>query len=93
MIVAANTFLGDAWRIGVTLIALLVLSLFWYYVVSRITPFPGTKGKEKREGPPPEEKYPMIQKVTVTCDVILFIWIVLEGVVVIPIMLTKYGLH
>jgi hypothetical protein len=31
--------------------------------------------------------------VTVICDVVLFIWIVVEGAIVIPIMLTKYGLH
>ena len=93
MIVSANTFLGDTWRIGVTVIALLILSVFWYLVVSNVTPFPGTKGAEKPAGPPKPPKYPGIQRVTVICDVVLFIWIVVEGAIVIPMMLTKYGLH
>jgi hypothetical protein len=92
MIVTANTFLGDTWRLGVTLLALLFLSVFWYLVVSRITPFPGP-GNTKEGSEPAPTKYPRIQRVTVICDVVLFIWIVVEGAVVIPIMLTKYGLH
>jgi hypothetical protein len=85
------TFLGDTWRLAVTLLALIFLSVFWYVVVSRITPFPGS-GKAKDSEPAPN-KYPKIQRVTVICDVVLFIWIVLEGAVVIPVMLTKYGLN
>jgi uncharacterized membrane protein len=90
MIVNA-TFLGDTWRLGVTLLALLLLSVFWYVVVSRITPFPGP-GKTETSGEPAPNKYPRIQRVTVICDVVLFVWIVVEGAVVIPIMMTKYGL-
>jgi hypothetical protein len=93
MIVSANTVLGDTWRLGVTLLGLLILSVFWYLVVSNVTPFPGTKGGEKRTGPPKPSRYPGIQRVTVICDVVLFSWIVVEGAIVIPIMLTKYGLH
>ena len=92
MIVLANTFLGDTWRLAVTLLALLFLAVFWYFVVSRITPFPGPGRNKEASGPAPN-KYPKIQRVTVICDVVLFIWIVVEGAVVIPIMLTKYGLH
>ena len=92
MIVTA-TFLGDTWRIGVTLLGLLILSVFWYLVVSNITPFPGTQSKAESGGEPPPFKFPKIQRVTVICDVVLFVWIVVEGAVVIPVMLTKYGLH
>ena len=93
MIVLANTVLGDSWRMGVTLLGLLILSVFWYLVVSNITPFPGTKGQPKPDGEPEPVKFPRIQKVSVICDVVLFVWIVVEGAIVIPIMLTKYGLH
>jgi hypothetical protein len=104
MIVGANTILGDTWRMGVTLLALLIISVFWYLVVSNITPFPGTKsGKTEPEGDEERPnrkyprmgpvKYPKIQRATVIADVVLFVWIVVEGAVVIPIMLTKYGLH
>jgi hypothetical protein len=87
-----HTLLGDTWRIGVTLLALLALAVFWYLVVSNITPFPAPKGHVKSDGPPLPNKYPRIQRVTVICDVVLFVWIVVEGAIVIPIMFTKYGL-
>jgi hypothetical protein len=38
-------------------------------------------------------RYPKIQRFAVTSDIILFVWIVVSGAVVIPIMLIKYGLH
>ena len=88
-----DTLLGDTWRIGVTLLGLLILAGFWYLVVSNITPFPGTKGQPQPEGEPTPSKFPRIQRVTVICDVVLFVWIVVEGAVVIPVMMTKYGLH
>jgi hypothetical protein len=92
MIVTA-TFLGDTWRLGLTLVVLLVIGVFWYLLVSNITPFPGTSGGEKRTSPKLPPKYPRIQRVTVICDVVLFVWIVVEGAVVIPFMLVKFGLH
>jgi len=101
MIVAANTILGDTWRLAVTLLALLLLSLFWYVVVRNVTPF-SASASEKSDSEKPASKpwsrampskFPRIQRVTVICDVVLFIWIVVEGAIVIPIMLTKYGLH
>lgn len=106
MIVAANTVLGDTWRIAVTLVALGVIGGFWYLIVSNITPFPSARpapGGDGNGDAPSEpqrkyprlsaSRYPKIQRFSVTCDVVLFIWIVLEGVIVVPIMLIKYGLH
>jgi hypothetical protein len=112
MIVAANTVLGDTWRIGVTLVALGVIGGFWYLIVSNITPFPSARaapgadssddGDLDGDAPSvPQRKYPRltpsrypkIQRFSVRCDIVLFVWIVLEGVIVVPIMLIKYGLH
>ena len=101
MIVAANTVLGDTWRIAVTLLALGVIGVFWYLIVSNITPFPGPRPASSEDGPERKRKYPRlgvsrypkIQRFSVSCDIVLFVWIVLEGVVVVPIMLIKYGLH
>ena len=112
MIVAANTVLGDTWRIGVTLVALLIIGVFWYLIVSNITPFSsgqgrpdgdsadGTEDARRGLGPRPRRypqlspsRYPKVQRFSVRCDIVLFIWIVLEGVIVVPLMLIKYGLH
>jgi hypothetical protein len=100
MTVLANTVLGDTWRMAVTLLALLVIGLFWYLIVSRITPFPGpARQPDDDDAPRPRyprlspSRYPKIQRFSVTADVVLFVWIVLEGVIVVPIMLIKYGLN
>jgi hypothetical protein len=108
MIVAANTVLGDTWRIAVTLLALGVIGGFWYLIVSNITPFPSARpaSAQDDDGDPGADavpaqryprlsasRYPKIQRFSVSCDIVLFIWIVLEGVIVVPIMLIKYGLH
>jgi hypothetical protein len=87
-----HTVLGDLWRTTVTLLALGILGGFWYLVVSNITPFPAA-GKKMEGEPPSPNKYPRIQRVAVAWDVILFIWIVLEGAVLIPYLFIRYGLH
>jgi hypothetical protein len=88
MTLFANTVLGDTWRLAVSLLVLLVLAVLWYFVVSNITPFAGKP--ESSEGKWPFRR---LQRVTVICDVILFVWIVLEGALLIPYMLIRYGLH
>ena len=101
MTILADTVLGDTWRIGVTLLALLIIGAFWYFVVSNITPFSSRPATDESEDAGPKRKYPQlrpsaypkVQKWSVTADVVLFIWIVLEGVVLVPLMLIKYGLH
>jgi hypothetical protein len=97
VIIAANTVLGDTWRIAVTLIALLILAVLWYVIVSNITPFSGSRSdgpQEKKRYPQlSPSRYPKVQRFSVRCDIVLFVWIVLEGVIVVPLMLIKYGLH
>lgn len=104
MTIMANTVLGDTWRIGVTLIALFVIGAFWYFVVSNITPFSGggpRPADDETQPATPQRKYPQlrpsrypkVQRFSVSCDIVLFVWIVLEGVIVVPLMLIKYGLH
>jgi hypothetical protein len=105
MTIVANTVLGDTWRIAVTLLVLLIIGLFWYVVVSNITPFSsaraadGEDGSQKSGPPPPKypkmspSRYPKVQRFSVRADIVLFVWIVLEGVIVVPLMLIKYGLH
>jgi hypothetical protein len=105
MIVAANTVLGDTWRIAVTLIALGAIGVFWYLIVSNITPFPAARPASSDDELGPADaparkyprlspsRYPKIQRFSVNCDIVLFIWIVLEGVIVVPVMLIKYGLN
>jgi hypothetical protein len=91
------TVLGDTWRFGVTLLVLGIVTVFWYFVVSRLTPFPGTTGGDDHGGASKEEeeeeRYPRIRKFTVASDIVLFVWIVLEGAIVIPFMFIKYGMH
>ena len=90
MMVFGNTVLGDTWRMAVTVAVLGLLALIWYFVVSRITPFPGTSGPVDEQE---EQKFPQVQRFTLVADVVLFVWIVLEGAIIIPFMLIKYGLH
>ena len=104
MTIIANTVLGDTWRIAVTLLALLVIAIFWYFVVSNITPFSGGRRTASDQEPDREaparkypqlqaSRYPKVQRFSVTADIVLFVWIVLEGVIVVPLFLFKYGLH
>ena len=106
MTIMANTVLGDSWRIAVTLLALVAIGVFWYFVVSNITPFsgpsrPASNDDAAGEQVAPARKYPKlqpsrfpkVQRFSVTCDIVLFVWIVLEGVIVVPLFLIKYGLH
>ena len=87
------TLLADTLRFAVSIAALAVLTAVWYLVVSRVTPFPGTSGPSDPNRPSEGERYPRLQRFTITADVILFIWVVVEGMIVIPFMLIKYGLH
>ncbi|MHB8690989.1 MAG: hypothetical protein ACYDHH_07050 [Solirubrobacteraceae bacterium] len=104
MTIIANTVLGDTWRIAVTLIVLLVIGVGWSFVVSNITPFSGGSSRPADDDGQPAaprrrypqlrpSRYPKVQRFSVTCDIVLFVWIVLEGVIVVPLMLIKYGLH
>jgi hypothetical protein len=92
MIVTA-TLIADTLRFAVSIAALAALTAVWYVVVTRVTPFPGTSGPRDPDRPPGEERYPRLQRFTIRADVILFIWVVVEGMIVIPFMLIKYGLH
>lgn len=105
MTILADTVLGDTWRFAVTLLALGIIAGFWYFVVSNITPFssgpPPAESDADQPSTAPKRKYPQlspsaypkVQRWSVTADVVLFVWIVLEGVILIPLMLIKYGLH
>jgi hypothetical protein len=88
------SWFDTTWRFGSTLLILAALSVFWFVVCSRITPFPGTKHEPLPEdAPDPPERYPALRRFTVTADLVLFVWIVLEGFFLIPFLFIKYGLH
>lgn len=87
-----STFADDL-PVYIRAVAILgALTAFWYFVVSRITPFPGTRGPVDNSGADVDD-YPRLRRFTLTCDVILFVWIVAEGAFIIPFMLYRYGLH
>lgn len=85
----AGTFVDDLVVYVRAVLILFALTAFWYFVVSRITPFRGSTGRSTE----PAQDYPLLQRFTLTCDVILFAWIVLEGAFIIPFMMLRYGLH
>lgn len=94
--IAALDLWNETWRWGSSILILTALSVFWWFVVTRITPFPGT---ERGPGPFPDddeepvERYPRLRSFTVKADVFLFVYIVLEGFFVIPFLFIKYGMH
>jgi hypothetical protein len=84
--------LGDTWRLIVSVAILVAIAAFWYRIVSRLTPFGGGTMDPALEAAR-EAKYERLRRVTVRLDVMFFIWLVVEGAIVVPWMMIKYGLQ
>jgi hypothetical protein len=85
---------GEIWRIGLTLLALLAILGIWALILPNLTPFAShftpsqVEAEKERAG-----RYRRLHRITVRIDVVLFIWLVVEGALLVPWLFTRYGLR
>jgi hypothetical protein len=81
------------WRIGITVLALIGLAVFWYVVLSNITPFSTTfSDADVKLEIARERRYRNLARTTVALDVLFFVWLVVEGAFLVPWMVARYGI-
>ncbi|HEY1973689.1 MAG TPA: hypothetical protein VGH89_37465 [Pseudonocardia sp.] len=81
------------WRIGITVLALIGLAVFWYVVLSNITPFSTTfSDADVKLEIARERRYRNLARTTVALDVLFFVWLVVEGALLVPWMVARYGI-
>jgi hypothetical protein len=86
---------GDTWRIGLTVIGLLAVLGVWALIIPNLTPFgnrpftpPQVEAEKERSN-----RYRGVQKFSVRIDVVFFVWLVVEGAVLVPWLFGHYGLR
>jgi hypothetical protein len=81
------------WRVGITVAALIGLAVFWYVVLSNITPFSTTFSEsDVKLEIARERRFRTLARTTVALDVLLFVWLVVEGAFLVPWMVARYGI-
>jgi hypothetical protein len=86
---------GDTWRIGLTLVMLLVVLGVWALIIPNLTPFgnrpftPSQVDAEKKRA----NRFRMLHTYSVRIDVVFFVWLVVEGAVLVPWLFGHYGLR
>lgn len=82
-----------SWRVGLTAVALIALAVFWYVVLSNLTPFSTTFSEADVQAEKGRElRFRTLARVTVALDVLFFVWLVVEGALLVPWMVARYGL-
>jgi hypothetical protein len=86
---------GDTWRIGLTLLAMGALVLIWALVLPNIAPFGNhsytpsqVQDEIKRSAP-----YKKLQSWSVKIDIFFFVYLAVEGVILVPYLFIVYGLR
>jgi|GEM_PF-6306915 len=86
---------GDTWRIGLTVVGLLAVLGAWALIIPNLTPFgnrpftPSQVEAEKERS----NRYRGVQKFSVRIDVVFFVWLVVEGALLVPWLFGHYGLR
>lgn len=86
---------GDAWRIGLTLLMLAGVLGVWALIIPNLTPFgnrpftPAQVEAEKERA----HRFRSLHKYSVRIDVIFFVWLVVEGALLVPWLFGHYGLR
>jgi hypothetical protein len=85
---------GDVWRIGLTVIVLLVVLGVWALILPNLQPFvthftPSQVDAEIERA----SRYKLLHRWSVRIDVVFFIWLVVEGAFLVPYLFTHYGLR
>jgi hypothetical protein len=86
---------GDTWRIGLTLLMLMGVLGVWALILPNLTPFgnrpftPSQVDAEKERA----DRFRTLHKYSVRVDVIFFVWLVVEGIVLVPWLFGHYGLR
>jgi hypothetical protein len=86
---------GDTWRIGLTLLGMAALVGVWALILPHLSPFgnrpftPSQVEEEARRSAP----YKKLQNWSVRLDVFFFIYLVVEGAILVPYLFIVYGLR
>ena len=85
---------GDVWRIGLTVIVLLVVLGIWALILPNLQPFvtnftPSQVDAEIERA----SRYAQLHKISVQIDVLFFVWLVVEGAFLVPYLFAHYGLR
>jgi hypothetical protein len=85
---------GETWRVGLTVIGLLALVGFWALISPNLTPFGGTYTPAQIEAEKERaSRYRTLHKYSVRIDIIFFVWLVVEGALLVPYLFIHYGLR
>ena len=85
---------GDVWRIGLTLIALLVILGIWALILPNLQPFVTNFTPSQVEAEIERaSRFKRLHRWTVRIDVVFFVWLVVEGAFLVPYLFTHYGLR
>lgn len=86
---------GETWRIGLTLLMLAGVLGVWALIIPNLTPFgnrpytPSQIEAEKERS----SRFKTLHKYSVRIDVIFFVWLVVEGALLVPWLFGHYGLR
>jgi hypothetical protein len=85
---------GETWRVGLTLIGLLAVLGIWMLIIPNLTPFGGQYTPSQVEAEKQRaSRYRRLHKFSVRIDVLFFIWLVVEGALLVPYLFLHYGLR
>ncbi len=88
------TIWGEVWRIGLTVVALLAILGTWALVIPNLTPFGGSYTPAQVEAEKARaHRYRRLHRLSVRIDVVFFIWLVVEGALLVPWLFIHYGLR
>ncbi len=93
MIHLHNSVLNEILNLAITLAACAALLGFWYVAISNVTPFAHTYTPTEIEHEKERAvRYAGIRRFSVRMDLIFFVWLILEGIFLIPYLFIHYGM-
>ncbi|WP_019873382.1 hypothetical protein [Sporichthya polymorpha] len=89
-----TAFLEDTARISATLAVLALVLLVWALILPNLTPFPVTFTPSQAEAERQRAaRYERLHRTTLRVDIIFFVWLVVEGALLVPWLFLKYGMQ
>ncbi|GAA0608089.1 hypothetical protein GCM10009547_07550 [Sporichthya brevicatena] len=86
--------LAETARITATLGVLGLLLVLWALVLPNLTPWPSTFTPTQAEAERKRaERYARLHRSSLRVDIIFFVWLIVEGAVLVPVLFLKYGLQ
>lgn len=86
--------LAETARITATLGVLGLLLVLWALILPNLTPWPSTFTPTQAEAERRRaERYARLHRSSLRIDIIFFVWLVVEGAVLVPVLFLKYGMQ